>query len=165
MSNIVKIISTELKKSRLFVKFFRYGKSDVQEVPQALPFGIDSNPIKDLQGLYIKTAQKGDAVLVGYVQKSVADVGELRLFSTNSNGVEQTYTLFKNNGDIELNGNTDNMVRYSSLNTGLANYASNVGVELGKIAAVLNGIVPGSYVPVVPSVNISAAKINNIKTN
>lgn len=166
MNNIVKVISTSVKKSRLYIKFFRKGKSDVQEVPQVAPFGIDSNPIKDSIALYSKTLQNGEAVVIGYIPiKSLADVGELRLFSTNADGFEQTYTLFKNDGNIELNGNTKNLVRFQDLETGLNSYSSNVGVELGKIAAAINAIAPGSYTPITPSFNISTAKIDNIKTN
>ncbi len=166
MSNIVKVISTSVKNSRLYIKFFRKGKSDVQEVPQVAPFGIEGNPIKDSIAVYSKTLQNGEAVILGYIPiNSLADVGELRLYSTNADGVEQTYTLFKNDGNIELNGNTKNLVRFQDLETGLDANALELKGELVKIAAAINAIVPGSYTPSFPSFNISAAKIDNIKTN
>lgn len=172
MSSIVKTISTEIKNSRLYVKFFRYGRSDVQEVPQVLPYGIDSNPIKDMQGLYIKTSQKGEAVLVGYIQKSVAGVGELRLTSTDSDGVEKTYIWQKNDGTIELNGSAKNLVRFQELETGF----NKLRTDHNTLVAAFNAHVhagagtPPTPVPTVIPVatstaNISGAKIDNIKTN
>lgn len=166
MNNIVKVISTSVKNSRLYIKFFRKGKSDVQEVPQVAPFGIYSNPIKDSIAVYSKTLQNGEAVILGYIPiDHLADVGEILLYSTNSSGDSQAYTLFKNDGNIELNGNTKNLVRFQDLEAGLNSYGSGVSTELTKIAAAINAIVPGSYTPTPPSFNISAAKIDNIKTN
>ena len=166
MNNIVKVISTSVTEGLRQIKFLLMGRSDVQEVPQVAPFGIDSNPIKDSIAVYSKTLQDGEAVIIGYIPKiSLAELGELRLYSTDSNGAEKTYTLLKNDGNIEINGNTDNMVRHSNLSTSFINYSSNVGTELGKIAAAINAIAPGSYTPVVPSIDISTAKIDNVKTN
>jgi len=178
MSNIVKTISTEIKNAIMKVKFFRYGKSDVQEVRQVTPFGIDSNPIEGLAGLYVKTEQKGDAVLVGYIQDSLTDVGELRLSSTNASGVEQSYTLFKNDGDIELNGNSDNLVRYSKLEdafnelrTDFNNLVTAYNSHTHITTATVGGTpTPGVLTPTPttgsPSIaNILPAKIENIKTN
>ena len=178
MNNIVKTISTEIKNSRLFVKFYRYGRSDVQEVPQALPYGIDSNPIKDMQGLYVKTSQKGDAVLVGYVQNSIAELGELRLTSTDSDGAEKTYIWHKNDGTLEINGSDKNMVRYQELesafnelksdfNSLVSSYNSHTHITTATVAATPTpGVIAPTTSAETPSTaDISGAKIDNIKTN
>lgn len=172
MNSIIKIISTSIVGGRILAKFFRYGKSDVQDVPQALPHGIDSNPVEGMVGLYVKTEEKGKGVLVGYVQESVLSSGETRVYSTNSNGDEQANAIFKNNGDLELNGNTKNMVRFQDLETGF----NQLRGDLNNLISVFNthvhagaGTPPTpvpSVIPVLPSgADISASKIDNIKTN
>lgn len=179
MNNIVKIISTSIQKGVRQIKFLRKGKNDIQEVPQIAPFGIDSNPIKDSIAVYSKTLQYGEAVVIGYIPKiALAELGELRLYSTDSDGTEQTYTLFKNDGNIELFGNVDNMVRYSKLeeafnelksdfNNLVIAYNSHTHITTATVGA---SPTPGILAPttstgVNSTANILPAKINNIKTN
>lgn len=114
--NIVKVIETRLESAVRFVKFLRMGKSDVQECEQIGPHGIDSNPVKDMVALYAPTLQQGEPVLIGYINKNqIADIGETRIFSTDEDGVEKTAIHLKNDGTMEVGGNTDNMVRYSQI--------------------------------------------------
>jgi hypothetical protein len=115
--NFVKVISTELDTiNRRIVKLLRFGKSDVQTSLEAMPFGIDSNPIKDLVAVYSATEEKGKTVIIGYVNRNqLAGIGETRLFSTDGNGVLKTYIHLKNDGTQEIGGNADNLVRYSVL--------------------------------------------------
>jgi hypothetical protein len=130
----------------------------------AAPYGIDSNPIKDMIAIYAPTEEKGKTIIVGYVNKNhVADIGELRLFSTNSSGVVQSYVWIKNTGIIELAGNTDNAVRYAALNTALTAHNNAVQAELIKIQTAITGL-GGAYVNIPVTINISSAKINEIKT-
>ena len=43
MINLVKVISTSLDDAkRRIIKFSRFGKSDIQDVPQASPFGDET---------------------------------------------------------------------------------------------------------------------------
>jgi hypothetical protein len=45
---LTRVISTQLDSlNRRLIKVLRFGKSDVQTPFQALPHGIDSNPVKD----------------------------------------------------------------------------------------------------------------------
>lgn len=115
--NLTKILSTSLDDlQRRIVKVLRNGKSDVQTAMEAAPFGIDSNPLKDMIAVYAPTAEKGKTVIIGYLNKNqLADVGETRLFSTDSNGAEQFYVWLKNNGTAEIGGNAYHMVRYEKL--------------------------------------------------
>lgn len=113
---LIKVISTRIAAASRLVKFLRLGKYDVQEVKVVGPYGVDSAPIKDVVGLYVKTGVKGESVLVGYINKNqLADIGEHRLFSTNSEGQQQTYVWLKNDGILEIGGDDDFMVRYSKM--------------------------------------------------
>ncbi len=117
--NLVKIISSSISGAIQKVKFLRFGDSDVQEKKTVTPYGIDANPIPEMIALYAETGVKGESVLVGYINKNaIAQPGELRLFSTNTSGVEQAYLYFKADGKADFNGSNDNLVRFSKLETG-----------------------------------------------
>jgi hypothetical protein len=161
-----KIISTKFDdlKQRL-IKITRYGKSDIQEAVEVSPYGIDSNPIKNKIAIYAPSSSNGKTVIIGYIDKDkLAEVGEMRIFSTNASGVLKAYTWYKNDGTQELNGNADNLVRWSALNTALQNQIAQQQAELVKIAAAFNAIIPGLYVPGTMSLNITPAKITDLKS-
>lgn len=164
--NYVKTISTSKDTLlRRVIKFLRYGKSDVQTSLQVAPAGIDSSPVKDMFALYGETDEKGKTAVMGYINKQqLAEDGEVRIYSQNSSGDLQTYLWVKKNGTMEFGGAVHNLVRYTPLNAGLQSEVNKINVELGKIAVALNAIVPGSYTVVPVSVDISASKIDELKT-
>lgn len=117
--NLVKVFSSNTNdlKQRL-IKVLRMGRNDVQTSIQAAPYGVDSNPVKDMVAVYGKTETDGSTVIIGYLNKnSLADVGELRLFSTDANGSEKFYTWLKNDGTIEIGGNQNFAVKFNELKT------------------------------------------------
>lgn len=154
MIKLVNILSTSVDVlKRRVVKILRMGKSDIQTSFGVAPYGVDSNPIKDMIAVHAETGEKGKTVIVGYINKNaIADVGELRLFSTDSLGVEKKYIWLKNDNTIEVGGNGDNMVRYSVLETAF----NTLLADLNSARAALS--LPPS------TANISGAKINEIKT-
>lgn len=161
----VKIISTEFDElKRTIVKFCRFGKGDIQTAVESSSYGIDSNPlVKDLVGVYATTSEKGQTVLIGYLIKDkIADIGETRLFSQKANGDVSFFVHLKNDGTAEIGGDEDNLVRYSALNTAVQQMKTDINTELVKIAA---GIATGggSYTVAPLSVNLGAAKIEEIK--
>jgi hypothetical protein len=115
--NIVKVISTEITDlSQRLVKFLRLGRSDVRTALEVGPFGIDSNPPKDTVAAYSDTMVKGQSVVIGYVNtRQDADVGEVRTYSVDGSGNVVFYTWLKSDGTMEVGGDSDNMVRYSEL--------------------------------------------------
>lgn len=117
--NFVKVISTEIDSlKRRVIKVLRFGKSDVQTAIECSPYGVDSNPIKDMVAVYGETTEKGKVNIIGYINKNQkAGVGELRLFSTDSDGVEKFYTWLKSDGTIEIGGNSNFAVKYNELET------------------------------------------------
>ncbi len=151
---LTKVLSSSIDAlNRRVVKILRMGKSDVQTSLEVMPYGIDSNPIKDMIALHSDTSEKGKSVIIGYINKQqLAEAGELRLFSTDENGILKAHIWLKNNGDIEILGDSDNMVRYSSLETAF----NMLKADLDAARAVLS--LPPS------SADISFAKIDEIKT-
>lgn len=173
MLNFVKVISTRIEDGKRFIKFLRYGKYDVQESVESLPFGIDSNSPKDWIAVYATTGEIGQTTIVGYINKrQISDVGEFRIYSLDSENVLATYIHLKNDGTMEIGGDTDFMVRFSELKSGfdrlkddfndhLTNYNTHVhaGVTVGAgSTAVTTSVSPPS------GASIDASKIDEIKT-
>lgn len=147
-----------------FLKAVIFGNSDVRTATQTAPFGIDSKPVKDSFIVYCQTDNNQKAVMLGCLSKSdKTKAGELRLFATDSEGVEVFSMLFKNDGTCEFGGNSDNLVRYSELNSGLSNQNSAINTELAKIQTALTSI-GGAYARANVGLNISSSKIAEIKT-
>lgn len=170
---LTRVISTELNDlGRRLIKVLRYGKSDVQTPLQALPHGIDSNPVKDWLAVYSETTEKGKPVIIGYINPDqLAEVGGTRLYSTDSDGAVQFAIYLRADGTCEVGGDTDNMVRYSELETAFNelrddfNNFVNLTYNLHQhptaaIGAPSNPTVTGQQ----SSADISGAKINEIKT-
>lgn len=179
--DLTKVLSTNIDSlMRRVVKVLRFGKSDVQTALDVSSYGIDSHPIKDMIAVYSDTSEKGKTVIIGYINKNkLAEIGELRLFSTNSTGTEQFYTWLKNDGTMEIGGDGDNMVRYSELEIAFnqlkSDFNSLVTAYNTHVHPIVNavplatppGIVTSSVTVTtgVPSAaNIAPAKIDEIKT-
>ena len=172
--NFVKIISTRIVDSVRLIKFLRKGKDDTRECKVSAPYGIDSVPVEDMIAVYSPTQQNGRNVIIGYLNKNaIADVGELRFYSTDADGVEQNYIHLKNDGDIEIGGSTDNMVRYSDLEAAFNRLKSDHNDLVSKfLAHVHPGVTVGAgSTGVTPTLvspspaDISGAKIEEIKTS
>lgn len=163
--NAVIVISTEIVKKIRQIKIRRFGKSDIQDVVEASPFGIDSNPPKDLVAVYLASDDKGNSAIVGYINKNQkAGIGETRFYSVDANGAVKGFIWIKKDGNITINGDGDNAVRWTPLSSKLSTEANNITIELMKISAALNSIIPGLYVPTAITIDISQAKITDIKT-
>lgn len=179
MLQAVKVISTAIRKSKRLVKILRFGLDDVQDIREAMPHGIDSNPYQDMIAIYGSTSEKGTPVIIGYINKNqIADVGELRMFSTDDKGDEQMYLHLKNDGTAEFNGDADFMVRFNELKSGfddlksdfndlVTKYNTHIHITTATIGA---GATPGVISPTATtdspsSASIDAAKIEEIKTS
>lgn len=128
-------------------------------------FGDDSHPLKDMIALYGRTSEDGENVIIGYLNKNqLAAEGEKRIFSLMPNGNESFYVWLKNNGNLELGGNTFTTVKFEPLDTSLKAQDGLINAELVKIAAVLNSLAPGSYTPNPVVTNIMPSQNKNIKT-
>ena len=119
MIQLVKIISTTIDSAnRRLVKFFRFGKDDVQEVLNASASGDDSPPTENMRGIYVQTSQVGTPVLVGYINdKQIAKPGEKRIFATDQNGNLLLHFYMKDDSTIELGGTGNYAVKFNELKT------------------------------------------------
>ena len=159
---LTKVISTLIESGLRKIKFFRFGKDDVNEVRESMPFGIDSNPLKDMIAIYSDTATKGKGVIIGYINKhQIADVGELRLYSADNSGVK-FFIHLKKDGTCEFNGNTDFLVKHTKLNLDLQQTINQLNLQLTAIATGITGV-GGIYVPTPVTLDISDAKTDKIK--
>lgn len=164
-NQLVKTLNTSFDKlkSRV-IKFTRFGLNDTQTATEVAPFGIDSNPLINMVAVYAETASKGDAVIVGYINKDqLAASGEMRLFSKSANGDLKTFIWLKADGKIQLGGVVDNAVRYSKLKDTIDSVNQFLNEQLPLIAA---GIATGggSYSPGTANFDVTAAKIDEIQT-
>jgi hypothetical protein len=174
--NIVKVISTELTDlSQRLVKFLRLGKSDVRTAIEVGPFGVDSNAPKGTVAAYSDTAVKGQSVIIGYVNtRQEAGVGEYRTYAVDSSGNVAFYTWIKANGTMEIGGDTDNMVRYSELETAFNELRDDFNAHLANWNAFALAYVPGSPSTLgtpptaidsqTSTADITPARIDEIKT-
>lgn len=162
----VSVISTSIDDAhRRIVKFFGMGKRAFTAT-DASPYGIDSNPIAGMVAIYAESDQNGKTVIIGYLNTNkLAQIGELRLYSTDKNGNEKFYTWLKNDGTYEIGGNADNSVRYSKL-------AAAFNELQGKFNTFAAAYTPGSpaILGTPPTIaqstgDITQAKINEIKTS
>lgn len=102
---IVYVENTSLDKDKFReVKIVRYG-DDVQTPTEVSPWGIDSNPVKEIGAAFSQTEEKGAPIVLGYfIKGQKAQTGETRLFATNSSGEEKTRIWLHADGTIDLGG-------------------------------------------------------------
>lgn len=180
MLSIVKVFSTEFDKAkRRIVKFLKLGKEDVQTSIEASPFGVDSNPHANLRAIYAPTGVKGKTVIIGYINTDqVAEVGEHRMFSTDTDGNLIFEARMRNDGTFEIGGSVDNLIRFAKmqaafnelrgdLNALITAYNSHIHITTATVGATA---VPGIITPTVatgtPSAaDMSDAKIEELKTS
>lgn len=148
------------------------GMNGAATADHVTPFGDDSVPVQGMDALYADTASDELPVIIGYINiNAMASEGEKRLFSLTKvvaddgtvSYVESFYTWHKNDGTYEIGGNTDNAVRYEKLNAALQLHITKLQTQLTEIAV---GIATGggTYTPGDITLDISAAKIDEIKT-
>lgn len=148
-----------VKSASEFVKFLRFGKSDVGTAQQARPHGIDSLPPEGATGVYVKSSNSADPALLGYVGgTSGVEAGETRIYATDATGAEKFSILLKKDGTVEIGGNSDNLVGYGGLDAGLQTLVTDLNAKLATAFSAVGGTWPGT------SVDVSGAKKEDIKT-
>ncbi len=153
------ITITRVKQAaKAFIKVLRYGKNDVQTALPAMPWGIDSKPVKNELAIYAKTGNNAEPVIIGYIKNFEGAEGETRIYATDTDGNDVFDIKLKGDGTCEIGGDSDNMVRYSDLNNELQSFVSNLNTQL---SSALSGI-PYTWLDV--TLDISDSKIDEIKT-
>lgn len=164
--NLVTLISTAIESGKRIVKFYRLGKV-AETAPEVNAYGLDSNAIKSMIAVYAKTGNNGDDVIIGYINKNQkAGVGEFRIYSTDDKGNEKFYTWLKNDGTIEIGGNTNFAVKYNELQVEFNKLKTNFNNHLNEYNTHLH-TVSGSatLVPTVPSTQTNTSDITQTKND
>ncbi len=155
-----KVDSTRLDLGKRIIKFFQFGAKTASE---SSPFGLDSNPLKDMVAIHADTSNNGESVIIGYINKNqLSEVGESRLYSVDSNGALKSFIWNKSDGKLWLNGNNHSAVRYAPLNPGLQSQKDLINVELAKIATAISSL-GGVYTPSNITINISNSESQDVK--
>ena len=163
------------------VKYRNIG-DNTTENELALPPGIDSAPIPGMYLVAMDTYDRGYAKVIGMLpdeKYSVAQPGETRIYSIDTNGNVKAVVYLKGDGSIEVTGESismlgtaDNLVRYSKLEAAFNKLKS----DFNDLVAAFNAHVhassgaiptpdPGNKIPAVPSTaDITPAKIEEITT-
>ncbi|HTH58240.1 MAG TPA: hypothetical protein VL728_19475 [Cyclobacteriaceae bacterium] len=183
MLTLTRIQNSLLQKSFRVLKVLRFGKTDVRTADEIMPFGVDSNPIKNMLAIYASTSDNNQNVIIGYINKNqIAREGEFRTYSTDADGAIKFSIYQKNDGTCEIGGNTKNMVRFQELESGfnqLKNDHNDLVNKYNDLVTKFNthihsGVTtgPGTSGPTTlegetenaSSADISGAKIDEIKT-
>tara|TARA_R110000822_G_scaffold123489_3_gene257905 strand:+ start:15592 stop:16080 length:489 start_codon:yes stop_codon:yes gene_type:complete len=161
MISLAQVKSAVISSGRRILKVFEFG---AKTAVQSGPFGDDSSPLKDMVAIFGKTSNLEEPVILGYINKNqLAQPGEKRIFSLKPDGSLSIDIFLKTDGTLEIGGNVDNMIRYGPLNTALQSHNAAINMELGKIAAAISTL-GGTYLPDTISTDISASKIDQVKT-
>jgi hypothetical protein len=150
-----------ISNGKRILKVLEFGPKTANE---SMPFGYDAQPIKEMTAIYADTSNNSESVIIGYINTNqLSNAGEVRLYSVDENNVLKSFLWLKNDGTLELNGNTYTAVRFEPLQSGINAKDNLINIELGKIAAVLNSLAPGSYTVTPISTNITNAKSEDVK--
>jgi len=161
MITFSKIKSATLESGKRILKVLQFGIKTADEVSS---YGDDANPLKGMTAVYSSTSEAGEQIIIGYINTNqVSKEGEKRIYSQKNDGSISFYIYLKNDGTMEFGGNTDNLVRYSPLDSSLQGQAADINTELGKIAAAIAGV-GGTYTVAPIIIDNSAAKIEEAES-
>lgn len=136
------------------IKVSRFGKDDIVTGLEAMPFGDDSNPLAGMDAVYLELSSRKNKVIVGYINKQqLADVGEKRIYSTDSNGNVKFYIWLHADGTCEFNGKANHLTQYEALKAAFDQLKSDFNTHVH----VSNGTPP----TVLSTADVSGAKLNN----
>lgn len=162
MISISKISSSVIEKGYRILKVLEFGPKTADE---CAPFGDDSNPLKGMSAVFAETSVEGEPVIIGYLNENqLAAAGEKRIYSLKEDGSVSSFIWLNNDGKIQLNGNTDNAVRYAKLEEAINLMDTSINAELTKIVTAISTL-GGSYTMEPIQTDISAAKIDDLKTS
>lgn len=155
-----KFFESALEAGKRVLKVNQFGAKTANE---SMPFGIDSNPIKDMTAIYAETSNDSESLIIGYINESqLSESGETRIFSLDENKVLKAFVWCKNNGEIHLNGSDSTAVKFEQLKTSLQSTDTAINAELLKIQTAI-ATLGGTYVKVDITTNIDSSKSEKVK--
>lgn len=159
-------ISSTIKNAIRKLTVVRFGKTDIVTANECLPFGVDSQGIPNMIAVYSDTKINGEPVIIGWLNRSaIANVGEIRLFSTDSSGSPVYNVKLSNEGilymGVSKNFDTsynDFLVKFNELKAGFDQLVNDYNAHTHETGT------GESSIPTTLSVaSIDASKISNIK--
>ena len=161
MITFSKFKSSTIEQGKRILKVLQFGAKTAKE---SYPFGFDSSPLENWTAIYAETTNKGEAVIIGYINKNqIAELGGSRMYSLDSTGNLKAYAYARASGILELNGNQYTAVRYENLLQAINSQNALINAELVKIATVLNTLSPGSYIPGSITINLTSSQSPTVK--
>lgn len=159
--NLATVRDTVIEAGRQIVKTLRLGKSDVRTSIYASSFGEDAQPLPGMKAIFAQTESNKKSYIIGFInENAVADLGEKRIYSLDSNGNEVAFIHLKNDGEIYLGGDADFLTRFNALESGFNELRDDFNTHTHPTAPV--GPVSPPSVP--STASIAGAKIDTIKT-
>ena len=160
MITLSKLKSVAIEQGQRIFKVLQYGPKTDNECG---PFGLDSSPLENYTAIYAETANAGESLIIGYIQKNqIAQQGEARLFSLDSNGLLKAEIFCKADGTIILNGGVNSSIRYEPLNTELQKLKNDINTELLKVKTAITTL-GGTYANTPIILDLTTAKSDTIK--
>mgnify|MGYP003442314731 CR=1 FL=1 len=160
MITLSKLKGVAIEQGQRILKVMQYGPKTANECG---PFGLDSSPLENYTAIYAETANAGESLIIGYIQKNqIAQQGEARLFSLDSNGLLKAEIFCKADGTIILNGGVNSSIRYEPLNTELQKLKSDINTELLRIQTAVTTL-GGTYANAPLNLDLTTAKSDTIK--
>jgi len=160
MITLSKLKSVAIEQGQRILKVLQYGPKTANECG---PFGLDSSPLENYTAIYAETANAGESLIIGYIQKNqIVQQGEARLFSLDSNGLLKAEIFCKSDGTIILNGGVNSSIRYEPLNTELQKLKNDINTELLKVQTAITTL-GGTYANAPLNLDLTSAKSDTIK--
>ncbi len=160
MITLSKVRSSTIEQGKRILKVLQFG---VKTAKEAGPFGFDSSPLENWTAIYSETSNKGDSVIIGYINKNqLSTPGESRIFSLDSGGFLASSVVLRTTGVIELNGAEFSAVRFEELKTAIDAQNELINAEFAKISISI-GTLGGIYTPGEVSADLSTSQSETIK--
>ena len=117
---VSRYISTNTSNGKRFNTVVCFGTDNTNSMQgyNVAPFGFDSVGVQNMQCVFSDTSNNRYPIIVGWLNTSVvAQEGESRMYATDSSGGVVGYVYLKNNGELNLLGDSNWAVKYTELAT------------------------------------------------
>lgn len=161
-----------------------FSDKDTLTKVQVTPSGIDSTPHDKYVALYCETATRGSGAVIGYIHENfITKAGEIRIYSEDKDGELKAYVYCDEEGVVNVNGDTDNMVRYTPLKNGFDGLRTDFNALVAKHNQLVSEVnlfiglynvhtptpttlaTPSTAGGIASTASITNSKIDNVKTN
>jgi hypothetical protein len=158
--SLSKFTSFIIENGKRILKVKQYGAKTAKE---SYPFGFDSVPPEGWTAIFAETANKDEAVIIGYINRNqIASMGDSRMYALGANKEVTAFAWARSGGNLELNGSGFSAVRFAPLDSALQSEKTAINAEFIKIQAAIAAI-GGSYIISPITVNISNSESATVK--